>query len=341
MKSTKIIKELLFVLTSEKAASARVRAINLIGELERHNIHCRHVIYPDTFPGKLRLLALARRADVTMLQKKLPTALDATLLAAASRHLVFDFDDAIYYRNQHGVENGSFHSKSRELKFARIARKSDLVIAGNEYLAAAARTHQPNTLILPSPVAVTGVPEKSYDTLNPIPVIGWVGSKDTLKYLEGIKSLLVNVHSQHPFQIHVISNGHFDIPGIECRNIPWRLETQDMEIAQFDIGIMPLTDDPWARGKCAYKLLQYMAAGVPFVASAVGMNVEVAFENTTGYAVADDQEFCDALLWLLNDPGLRADMGSKGRYVAEKHYSIEAVAGKLAEAIHDLTEKKS
>jgi glycosyltransferase involved in cell wall biosynthesis len=212
----------------------------------------------------------------------------------------------------------------------------DLVIAGNSFLQREAQRYQRRVVTLPSAVPVKHVPTKDHRLNRLDLIVGWVGSAHTLPYLEGAADVLRTITREHPFKLHIVSDEALHIDGLDIENIPWSLHNQEQEIARFDIGIMPLPDNIWTRGKCAYKLLQYMASGVPFVASAVGMNVEVAADGTTGFAVRNHSDFALKLLRLLSDTELRHRLGTAGRARVVERYSIEEVGKQLAQHLTEV-----
>ena len=328
-----------FIISSPERPSARVRVVNLLSELQKHGVRGEAVTFPRGLRDRFRMLRGCRDCNVVVLHKRMLLPPHLLVLRHAAPVLVFDFDDAVFLRDVWPPDpNANWRSLSRSLKFRMVTTHSDMVLAGNEYLLAEARKHQPRSHVLPSAVPVSGVPQRSARGENPVPVVGWVGTEGSLLYVERIAGILQRVASEHPFELRIISNVEFSIPGVDCRNIRWQKETQEAEIAEFDVGLMPLSDDPWARGKCAYKLLQYMAGGVPFVASAVGMNVEVAAGDTAGFAASDDEDFGEKLLVLLREPERRLGMGATARQLAEDRYSIEAVAASLAGRLREAVE---
>jgi glycosyltransferase involved in cell wall biosynthesis len=157
-----------------------------------------------------------------------------------------------------------------------------------------------------------------------------------MRYLDFIADALRELRGKRAFRLRVVSNSEFKLDGVEVENVPWSLESEAREIRGFDIGIMPLSNDPFSEGKASYKLLQYMACGVPSVASAVGMNVEVA-ENGRCAVVADNPSgFMDALERLLDDCELRMGIGRAARRKVELEFDRPVVAAKLAAALRTL-----
>lgn len=333
----KIIRTL-FIAPSANRPSTRVRIINLIKPLVRHGIQVELRVLPKSFHARRRMFQNISGYDIIVLQKKLLSLFVLLLLRRASKVLVYDFDDAVFLRDAFGSDNASknWFSKSRQHRFKWIIKKADLVLAGNAYLEHFARNFNPNVAVIPSSISLINLPTRNDFPDNPEPVVGWIGSRTTVKYILSIEEILARVMAIHPFQLCIISDVKYSMSRLTSHHIVWNLERQDIDIAHFDIGIMPLSDDPWTRGKCAYKLLQYMAAEIPFVASAVGMNVDVSDGNTTGFAVRSEQEFIEKLLLLLKNKTLRQKMGKAGRIFVEKHYTTELISDKIADLFKNL-----
>jgi glycosyltransferase involved in cell wall biosynthesis len=317
------------------APSTRVRVINLIPLLQEKGIAAEIVLLPSTRRERIRLFKSMATADVVLLQKKFLKPLELFFLRHYARCLVFDYDDAIFLRDRGTCERDSF-SLIRRLRFILTAFCADLQIAGNTYLAERARRFSPSGRrieILPSAVPVAGVPTRDWSIVNPVPVVGWVGTSGGFRFLRAIAPALVAASRQQPFLFQVVCDRDFEWPGLTIQNLRWSKEEQEKMISGFDVGIMPLNDSPWTRGKCSYKVLQYMAAGIPFVASSVGMNIELADNSQTGLVATTHEEFQAALLALLRDPGRSASMGQCGRRLAETRYSQEIIATRLAQLL--------
>jgi glycosyltransferase involved in cell wall biosynthesis len=219
-------------------------------------------------------------------------------------------------------------------RFINILRKSDLVIAGNSILAEEAEKYTTHCQVLPSAVETRNIAVKDYEQANDRFVIGWVGGNINLPCLKALSQVLQNLARRHAIEVRVISGQSMEIPGVECRFIPWHEDTQEKEIAQFDVGVMPLFDYPHTQGKCAYKALQYMAAGVPPVVSDVGINKQVVKHGVSGYVARNLPDFEKYIEKLIMDRKLQRDMGSAARSRAAAHFSIERVGQDLARLLH-------
>ena len=266
-------------------------------------------------------------ADVIFLQR---TALPQTAVAERIAHrrgqrLIFDFDDAIY------LGPGGVHSAAREAAFRDTVRVADHCIAGNQHLAEIANVPGKTTVI---PTVI--------DTDRYIPVdrsdrseliIGWMGTAGNFPFLTDLAPALRKTLDRVPrAKVRLVSNANFeplaDHPRVE--QIRWSAADEIALLQSFDIGLMPLHDTPLTRGKCAFKMIQYMAVGIPVVVSAVGANVEVMSDIDMGVAL-DGFDWADALVSLCGDADLRAAQGAAARERATSHYSVSGVLDRYLE----------
>ena len=317
----------LFLIQGPQLPSSRVRVLNLLHELHAHGLQTQVIRYPNSWRERLGLLPECRRADVVVIQKTLISPIFLQLFRLASQRLIYDFDDAVYLRHDSAA---NINSRSRMRKFAATARQVDLVIAGNDLLAKQARQFNNNVVVLPSAVETRGVPTRDYSRNGDRKIIGWVGGRNNLPHLQQAAPVLARLAAKYPIELRILSSEGIDMPGVNTRFIPWQLETQDAEIAQFDIGIMPLPDTPHTRGKCGYKALQYMAAAVVPVVSNVGTNAQVFKNGEEGLATNNDEEMLQALTTLIEDPELCRTMGLRARRRVEQDHAVEVIGSRLA-----------
>ena len=323
--------KVLFLIQSPSLPSSRVRAVDLLDDLRRSGLEAEAIPYPRTLREKIRVFARCSRCDVVVLQKKLPTWLDTLWLRRSCRRLVYDFDDAVYFR--HDESRGPDHPTGRR-RFRNLVGRVDLVIAGNRILADAARVRNARVEILPSAVETRGVPVRSHvDSPSPL-VIGWVGSEVNLPFAASLGPTLRELSREIPVEYRIVCSRPLALEGVATTFFPWSAATQAAEIARFDIGVMPLPKKPFTEGKCAYKALQYMAGGVPPVVSDVGVNRDVV--DGSGLVASSDREFLDHLRALAASAALRRDLGERARRKAERDFSIEVVANRLAALLRSL-----
>jgi len=167
--------------------------------------------------------------------------------------------------------------------------------------------------------------------------VGWVGRSGNLRYLRAIAPALARAASRRPLLLVVLSDQGLELPDVPVEHQPWELASEAAYIARFDVGLMPLDlAGPWSRGKCAYKLLQYMAAGVPAIGSDVGMNAELIEHDRNGLLARDLADWERLLVELADDPARRARLGAAGRRTVLEGYTVEAVADRLAALLDGL-----
>lgn len=323
--------KVLFIIQDKKLPSSRVRVMDLLPELEGKGISADVVQYPKNFADKIRLIKRCSHFDITYLQKKLLSPLDTILLRKYARRLIFDFDDAIYYRH---TEKEAPESTARYLKFKYLVQRADLVVAGNRILADYALRFNRNVIVIPSAVETRNIPLKNHEAKSNVTVIGWTGGEVNLPYLQLLSpSVLPKLSVDHRIQLRILSSKTINIPSVEVKFIPWSLETQEKEIALFDIGLMPLPANKYTEGKCGYKALQYMAAAVPPVCSDVGINRDIVEDGKDGFVVSSVDMFYGAIKTLIEDRALRQSMGTKARKKVEDHFSVQVVGKRLADLL--------
>lgn len=280
-------------------------------------------------------LATIRRNDVVIVYRE-AAPIGPPFLERVIAHLgvpyVFDFDDAIYLAPIHPVNRrwAWLRHPSRVARTARMARE---VIVGNEYLAATARLWNPNVTIIPT--AVDTDRHRPGLVIRPAApnVIGWVGSSTTAPYLRLLDGPLAELADRRRDVLVRVVGGSYDHPRMPVEVLPYRVLEEALDVATFHIGVLPEPDDAWTRGKGAFKALLYMAAGIPVIASNVGVNPEVIVHGQTGFCVSSDEEWVEALTRLIDDKELAADMGRRGRERVEKLYSVHVQAPRLAGVI--------
>lgn len=253
-------------------------------------------------------------------------------LARTRKPIVFDFDDAIY-RLHTSAENRAFGWLKFPGKTAAICRLSRHVVVGNAHLAEYAARYNANVTVVPSSVDTDRFRPPAPRAAGGRLVVGWTGSSTSQTYLEWFAPVLRDLLAHRDFELRVHSDREPDLPGIPYVWRPWSPETEAEEIAGFDVGIMPMPDDPWALGKCAMKALLYMATGVPPLCSAVGANREVVRHGENGFLATTPAEWLARLADLADDPALRARLGAEARRTAVTDFSASHCAGQLARVI--------
>lgn len=341
------MKALFLTQSSELGPSSRYRVYQLLPWLAKLGVECvvspaiddemYHSLYLDSGARRSRAAAfratwLRRRTDlqrvgefdVVIVQKGVFPGLYSgwERRFAARKPLVFDFDDAIWLPRVGGSR--VLRALHRETAVQDVMRCAAAVIAGNDFLAGYATCFNRNVTVVPSSVLL----EPHGPTANPT-VVGWIGSRTTLPYLKPLKPVFETLG----IKPRVIASGDPSQLGFDVEFRPWRLETESEELSQIGIGISPLPDTPWERGKCGVKLLQYMACGMPVVASPVGMNAAIVTPGITGFLAAQTGEWTTALRRLIANPELRRQLGAAGQETVAKRFTVQRAAEAIASVL--------
>jgi glycosyltransferase involved in cell wall biosynthesis len=250
---------------------------------------------------------------------------------------IVDYDDAIFHRyDQH---SSSVVRILLGKKIGHVMRRSALVIAGNDYIAGYAReAGAPNVEILPTVVDLKKYP------LAPLPrndifTIGWIGTPRTSHYLLQIQDALKQFCENRGNRLVVIGASSLDLKDIQFEIKPWVEATEVSDMQKFDVGIMPLIDSPWERGKCGHKLIKYMACSLPVIASPVGVNRNIVEHGVNGFLASNIADWVKGLITLRENHSLRETMGKAGRRKVEEYYCTAVTAPKLASLITEIVEK--
>ncbi len=332
-------------------ASSRVRLFQYLPFLESKGWHVTvcplfsdsylQALYSDQPRGlqviagywrRLKALARAGRYDLVWIEKEVfpfMPALAERLLVKVGVPYIVDYDDALFHR--YDRHRRWFIRLILGRKIDSVMKHSALVIAGNEYLAERARTVGARCVeVVPTVVDLMRYKTVQSGSNHPL-VVGWIGSPSTSHYLAIIAPVIRSLSKKFDVRFVAVGASKESVGDLPVEVGLWSEETEVLSIQGFDVGIMPLVDDPWERGKCGYKLIQYMACGFPVVASPVGVNKQIVEHGGNGYLVKGLHEWEKAIRRLLGDKKLRRRMGLKGRERVEAWYSLEVQAPRLEE----------
>jgi glycosyltransferase involved in cell wall biosynthesis len=326
--------------------SARARVRQYIGPLHRLGIEVQEYPLPwgNILPRRLalrplwiaataaeRTVSLTRSwtADVTWISRQLLPAF-TPLQFMAKRPIILDVDDAVW------LNTGGHRTRD-------LAKASDLIVCGNTFLANHFSHWNNNVTVIPTAVNTAWYRPHhagSAGNTNRALILGWTGTSGNFPFLYAIEEALIRVF-QHcgRAKLLVVADRapQFKLlPASRVEFEPWTPRTEQASFDRMSIGLMPLANTDWCNGKCSYKMLCYMAAGLPVVVTATGMNREVLALGEVGFSAAREQEWVDALTTLLDDPRLRRNMGAAGRAVAEEYFSLTRLAQQYAAVFHSL-----
>jgi glycosyltransferase involved in cell wall biosynthesis len=290
---------LAILVTGIEKPSARHRILQFIPFLHQNNFQAEVFVIPGNHLDRIRFFRKLRAYDIVFLQRKLFTAIELNILRRNAQKLVYDFDDAVMFRDS--VKRTQY-SSLRTRKFIRTIKNADI---GNEYLRDQAISYNAQTVIIPTTVDTDVYREKPASPSSDAVILGWLGSKATLFYLDNIKNVFETIFERFPnVSLKIVADRFFDCNKMPVIKKRW-----------------PLTDDPWSRGKCGFKLLQYMAAGIPPVCSPVGVNKEIVQDGINGFYARDEHEWVEKLSNLILDRQLRYRIGRNARLSVLDNYS--------------------
>jgi glycosyltransferase involved in cell wall biosynthesis len=348
------MKILLLAKYSRKGASTRLRSLQYLPFLETDGFQITVTsLFDDQYldqlyrkgeraPLRMVMLYLRRlfvllsafRYDLIWIEKEIfpymPAFAERVLHWLGKRYVV-DYDDAIFHN--YDLSGNPILRRVLGRKIDVVMRHASCVVAGNDYLASRAQAAGAVRVeLVPTVVDATRYSSKA-SSLAARPVMGWIGSPSTQRYVVDIAQTLTSLCQKHDARLLLVgasANIATEFPGLDVEVVPWSEASEAELIAQMDIGIMPLPDGPWEKGKCGYKLIQYMACGIPVIASPVGVNVDIVGASQCGLLAANAAEWEAALAKLLESPAQRLQLGRAGRQAVENWYSLSVQAPVLA-----------
>jgi len=339
-----------------EAASSRYRIVQFIEPLANRGIDVTFSPFLDRAlfaalyqPGKLlpRLPRLfwrtirrlgapvaASRADVVFVQREAMLFGPPVVERLIHRPLVLDLDDATWIPYASPVYGRMATLLKWPSKTDRLIRMARVVTCGSPHIADYVRSRGAEAVIVPT-VVDTKRFRPGERRVPAIPTIGWIGTHGTYPYFERLIPIFERLAREVPFRLAIVGSGRnrIEVKGVDVETRPWRLETEVEDFQSLDAGVYPIADDAWSAGKAGFKAVQYMATGVPFVMSPVGVCATMGVPGQTHFAAVTDNDWLDALRRLVVDANLRAQMANAARAFAQQHYDIEAQADALATVI--------
>lgn len=332
----------------QKGASSRYRSLQYFPFLEDSGISCTYKpLFSDNYLNELyqynrrsparivnsylrriRDLLKVHSSDVIVIEKELlpyvPAIFERVLSHFEVPYLV-DYDDAIFHNY-----DKSKNPLIRRLfpgKIDVVMRNAEIVVTGNEYLSSRAQeAGASNIEMIPTVIDLDRYPYAPPEMANEPFTIGWIGSPSTAEYVEAIAPALKEVCDRRNAQVRLIGSGEVTLPGVPHQTIKWCEETEIDDLSDVHVGIMPLRDSFWERGKCGLKLIQYMGCWKPVVASPIGVNNKIVNNGKNGYLAKDHKEWIDALLSLCDDHESQSKLGQNGRQSIEEEYCLQVTA---------------
>lgn len=286
------------------------------------------IIVLKSFCKRLIEVLNAGNYDIVFIQREsimLGTSFFEMIFSKSNAKLVFDFDDSIWLQNV-SEGNKSFAWLKNADKTSDIIRYSDLIFAGNKYLYDFAKKYNSNVTIVPTTIDTNEYIKIAQQKNNEKICIGWSGSITTIQHFEYALPFLKKIKEKFGESVYfkVIGDGKYKNIELDINGLAWKKEEEIKELSSFDIGIMPLPDDEWAKGKCGLKGLQYMALEVPTIMSPVGVNNDIISDGENGFLAFTENQWIEKIELLINNASLREKIGKAGRQTVVEKYSIEA-----------------
>lgn len=350
------MKILFLVAYSNLAASSRTRVYDYLPFLDKRGVDYKYICFiPQKFHSltskhqnlfsklfyyfagfclkvvkTIQAVILASRYDILFIQKiTFPFGLEK-VLRLFNKNIIFDFDDAIFTsEDDKSTFFGRLKENFQKKSFENMLKVAKVCLVENDYNKKISLQYCPRAEIITGPIKTEKYFPKPKQNSDKI-VIGWVGSYSTTRYLHDIKDALKELLRPGQVELKLVgADEDFKKSGINCEIEKWSLEGEAFLIQTFDIGIMPLPDNEWTRGKGGYKLLQYMAIGIPAVTSPVEINKQIVRNGVNGFLADSPKEWVEKLSRLIEDKSMRQEMGSAGRKIAEAEYSLNKASEKL------------
>jgi len=277
----------------------------------------------------LKVIEQIRGVDVLYIQRLLFNPLKLSVIKTAAKKIVYDFDDAVMY----GLRG---KSATRARKFRSMVKHSNAVFCGNHFLFQEAKKHRDdNIYYVPTVVNTDEYPVKDHIATKPV-IVGWIGSRSTLRYLVDLEQLVLNATDQKGVIFKIVADKSLNTSAPNVVFEKWTADREKSLLHSFDIGAMPLRDDVWSRGKCGLKLIQYMACGLPSIAHPFGAAQEILSDGVNGMLRSDMDGWKDAIEALSSDVKQRARMGRAARDSVEERYSLRVWGPRVTEIITSL-----
>jgi len=327
-----------FLIHSLEVSSCRYRVLQYLPYLKKRGVEVSVQFYKRGWLDKFKFYNTLGQYDIFYILRKLFSPFEFWYIHQMAKKIIYDFDDALMYRSS-GSKNP--YSLSRRVKFAYMMKRVDHVIAGNQFLRTEVLPYNPHVTVIPTAIDLSRYSLKEhFSKVGPI-TIGWLGSSSTLKYLKTLMPILENIYKKCPhIQLKIVCDKFLDDFIIPLIKKWWSPDEEEMDLKSFDIGLMPLYNDLWSQGKCGLKILQYFSVGVPVVCTPVGINKDIVEDGENGFWAQNGEEWENRLLKLIEEEGLRREMGLKGRKTVERDYSLDISAPRLFSVLKEVMENR-
>jgi glycosyltransferase involved in cell wall biosynthesis len=299
--------------------------------LKKEGVDASIHFYKRSWLDKLKFYNTLGQYDIFYVHRKLFLPSEFWYIRRKAKKIVYDFDDAVMYRSS---SSKNPYSLSKRIRFVYMMKRIDFVVAGNEFLKSEVLPYNPHVMVIPTSIDLSRYTVKEdFSRGGPI-TIGWLGSRTTLRYLRAFVPIFERIYQKCPnTQLKMVCDGFLDSPHVSIIEKRWSSDEEEGDLKSFDIGVMPLSNDLWSKGKCGLKILQYFSVGVPAVCTPVGVNKDIVKDGVNGFWAQDEDQWESHLIELIQDAGLRKEMGLRGRETVEKGYSLEVNASRILDVL--------
>ena len=319
--------KILFLIQGWNVAASRYRVLQYIPYLESRGAEAKVSLYPRTLKENIEFFRTLPGYDLVFLQRKRFNQPRLGWLRKRAKRIVYDFDDSVMYRNSKAKDPVS---STRKRRFVQMIKNSDFVIAGNEFLKEQVLPYHSDVETIPSPIDQDRYGVKDYGIKKKRVTLGWIGDHGSIHYLEKMRPILEGIGDRYPHaELKIVCDTFFDCDRMKVIKKNWSPEEEVADLQGFDIGLMPLVDDPWSWGKCGLKIIQYQGVGVPVVCTPVGINRDLVEDSVNGFYATTPEEWKEKLSILIEDSALREKMGMEGRKRVLENFTLQTCAPRL------------
>jgi glycosyltransferase involved in cell wall biosynthesis len=328
--------KVLFLIQGWEVAASRYRVLQYIPYLKSKGVEATVSLYPRTLKENFGFFNNLSQYDIIFLQRKRFNQPRLGLLRRRAKRIIYDFDDSVMYRNSKAKDPVS---STRRRRFVQVIKNSDFVIAGNEFLKREVSPFNPNVEVIPSAIDEERYHLKTYPVQQERVTLGWIGDHGSIHYLEKMRPIFERIGEKYPHvALKIVCDTFFDCDRMKVMKKNWSSEDEVADLQGFDIGLMPLVNDPWSWGKCGLKIIQYQGTGVPVVCTPVGVNRDLVEDGVNGFYAMTPGEWEERLSLLIENPQLREQMGREGRKRVLKNYTHQVCAPRLFSILNRVAE---
>jgi glycosyltransferase involved in cell wall biosynthesis len=327
----------LFLIQGRDVAASRYRVLQYIPYLKSRGVEAAVSLYPRTLRENIEFFRTLPEYDLVFLQRKRFNQPRLRWLRKKAKRIVYDFDDSVMYRNSKARNP---ISQTRKRRFIQMIRASDFVIAGNEFLKNQVSPFNQNVEVIPTPLDQEKYHLKDYSIRKEKVTLGWIGDHGSIHYLEKMRPIFESIGERYPHaELKIVCDIFFNSEKINVVKKMWKSEEEVADLQSFDIGLMPLVEDPWSWGKCGLKIIQYQGVGLPVVCTPVGINRDLVEDGVNGLWARTPEEWEGRISILIEDSLLREKMGREGRRRVLEKYTVQSCAPRLFSILNRVLEK--